>query len=335
MPASACNIPSIAQAYSVNVTVVPRKPLSYLTIWPAGQPRPLVSTLNSFDGRIVANAAIVPAGLSGAISVFATDDTDVLADINGYFVPAATAGALQFLPVKPCRAADTRTAGPTISANTSRSFNIAASGCGVPGNAAAFSLNITAVPQGPLQYLTAWPTGFNQPNVSTLNSFAGTVVANAALVPAGSGGSVSIYVTDKTDVILDVNGYFGQPASGMQFYAIPPCRVMDTRNPLGPLGGPSLGAAVVRNIPVVDSSCAVPSNAQAYSMNATVVPHESLQYLTLWGTNQAQPNVSTLNSFTGAVVANAAIVPTTSGSINAFVTNFTDLILDSNGYFAP
>src|ERR1019366_5673329 len=58
-----CNIPATASAYSLNVSVVPLGPLRYLTMWPAGVDlRPLVSTLNSVDGRIKASAAIVPAG---------------------------------------------------------------------------------------------------------------------------------------------------------------------------------------------------------------------------------------------------------------------------------
>jgi hypothetical protein len=74
-------------AYSLNVTVVPDGPLFYLTAWPTGSAQPLVSTLNSFDGSVVANAAVVPAGTNGAISVFATNPTHVILDINGYFAP--------------------------------------------------------------------------------------------------------------------------------------------------------------------------------------------------------------------------------------------------------
>ena len=44
IPQSACGIPDTALAYSLNVTVVPQGPLSYLTLWPTGQARPLVST---------------------------------------------------------------------------------------------------------------------------------------------------------------------------------------------------------------------------------------------------------------------------------------------------
>ena len=44
--------------------------------------------MNSLDGRVKANAAIVPAGASGAVSVYVTDTTDVVLDIDGYFAPA-------------------------------------------------------------------------------------------------------------------------------------------------------------------------------------------------------------------------------------------------------
>jgi hypothetical protein len=67
---------------------------------------------------------------------------------------------------------------------------------------------VTVVPDGVLYYVTAWPAGSSQPLVSTLNSFDGSVVANAAIVPAGTNGAISIYVTNPTQVILDINGYF-------------------------------------------------------------------------------------------------------------------------------
>jgi hypothetical protein len=95
-----------------------------------------------------------------------------------------------------------------MAANSTRSFAIPASGCFVPSTAAAHSVNITVVPDAALGYLSAWPTGAAQPYVSTLNSWDGSVVANAAIVPAGTTGAISIYVTDPTHVILDIDGYF-------------------------------------------------------------------------------------------------------------------------------
>ena len=68
-----------------------------MTVWPTGQTRPLVSTLNDVPGTIIANAAIVPAGTSGDVSVYPSNDTDVIIDINGYFAPAGPGGLSLYL----------------------------------------------------------------------------------------------------------------------------------------------------------------------------------------------------------------------------------------------
>jgi hypothetical protein len=333
IPAGACSIPSTAAAYSLNVTVVPDAQLGYLSVWPSGQSQPLVSTLNSLDGRIKANAAIVPAGANGAVSVYVTDRTQVILDIDGYFVPAGTS-TLAFYPLTPCRVADTRNAtsalgGPYIRGGTGRAFAILSSFCSIPPTAAAYSLNFTAVPHGSLGYLTVWPTGQLQPLVSTLNALTGGITANAAIVPAGSGGKISVYASNDTDLVMDVNGYFAPPATGgLSLYTLTPCRVLDTRTSMGQFGG-------ILAVNVTGSGCGVPTTAQAYVVNATVVPAGSLGYLTLWPNGQSQPLVSTLNALDGAIISNMAIVPTANGSIDAYSINQTQLILDISGYFAP
>jgi hypothetical protein len=89
-----CPIYPLAQAYSLNVTVVPPAPLGYLTVWPTGQSRPVVSTLNALQGQIVANAAIVPAGTpNGSIDVYASNNTELVIDINGYYAAPMDLGA--------------------------------------------------------------------------------------------------------------------------------------------------------------------------------------------------------------------------------------------------
>jgi len=132
-----------------------------------------------------------------------TDATDVIIDINGYFAPPGTTGALNFYPLTPCRVADTRSYGgitgafgpPTMSGNTARDFPMLSSSCSIPGTAQAYSLNMTVSPPGPLGYLTAWPAGNAFPTVSTLNAPAGGLVANAAIVPAGTGGDIDVFVS--------------------------------------------------------------------------------------------------------------------------------------------
>jgi Bacterial Ig-like domain (group 3)/FG-GAP-like repeat len=332
VPQSACGIPSTAAAFSLNITVVPDKSLGYLTMWPAGQAQPAVSTLNS-DGRVKANAAIVPAGTNGGVSLYASDATQAILDIDGYFVPAGTASALQFYPVAPCRIADTRNpagadGGPSINGNTSRSFPVEGV-CNIPSSAEAYSLNVTAVPHSSLGYLTVWPAGESQPGSSTLNATTGAVTANAAIVPAGSNGEVSVYASDAIDVILDVNGYFAAPsANGLSLYTVTPCRVVDTRNDAGAFTGTLL-------VDVETSACAPSSTAKAYVLNATAVPSGSLGYISLWPAGESQPGVSTLNASDGAVTSNMAIVPTQNGSIDAYAASPANLILDISSYFAP
>jgi hypothetical protein len=335
IPVSPCGIPPTAQAYALNVTVVPTGSLRFVTVWPSGQPQPVVSTLNSYDGRIKSNAAIMPAGTNGAITVFATDNTHVILDITGYFAPGTDTSGLAFYPLTPCRIADTREAAgplgaPSMQASEIRRFPILSSSCNVPSVAQAYSLTFTVVPKGPLSFLTAWPSGKSQPNVSTLNAPTATVVANAAIIPAGTNGDVSVFTTNDTDVIIDINGYFAPPAQGgLSLYALTPCRVMDTRTMAGT--APLTGRL---DVAVAGGSCAVPS-AQAYVFNTTVVPSGSLIYLSLWPAGELSPVVSTLNAVDAAVTSNMAIVPAASDSISVYTSNPSHVILDAFGYFAP
>jgi hypothetical protein len=337
LPAGPCGIPANAQAYSLNVTVVPDGPLGYLTVWPTGQSQPQVSTLNSPEGEVQANAAIVAAGTGGAISVYATDATDLVLDINGYFVPNTVPNALGFYPMTPCRLVDTRPGAPStiitgeLIGGTSTTLPILSSTCDVPATAQAYSLNLTLVPPGPVAYLTVYPTGESLPGVSTLNDPTGTVLANAAIAPAGTAGSIEAFVTQTTNLVVDINGYFAPVGEGaLSLYAMPPCRVLDSRNPPG---APLFVGAL--NVNVIGSGCGGTSAAQAYVFNATVVPQGSLGYLTLWPQESVQPVVSTLNAYDGGVTSNMAIVPTSNTEISAYATNDTYLILDMFGYFAP
>ncbi|HTD43587.1 MAG TPA: SBBP repeat-containing protein [Bryobacteraceae bacterium] len=337
VPNGACGIPSNATAYSLNVAVVPRGPLGFLTLWPSGQSQPLAATLNSVDGRVKSNAAIVPAGSSGAVSVFATDTTDVVLDINGYFVAGSNPTALAFYPLTPCRVADTRNAttplgGPSLAAQSTRSFPIPASSCGLPANAQAYSLNFAAIPKGlSLAFLTAWPVGQQQPLVASLNDATGTVLSNAVIVPAGFLGAVNVFATDATDLVIDINGYFApQGPGGLSLYTVTPCRVLDSRLPAG-----SPPISTTRDVNVTAASCGVPVTAQAFVFNATVVPPGPLGYITMWPQGQTQPLAATLNAYDGAVTNNMAIVPTTTGSVSVFPSAPTHLVLDIFGYFAP
>ena len=249
----------------------------------------------------------------------------------------ANIGPLQFVAVSPCRLVDTRP-NPVEGYSGLDLSGIGSCGANLPPTAAAYSLNITAIPVGPLGYLEIFPwagTGY----ASTLNSPDGRIKADAVIVAAGTAGALGVYSTDPTNVVIDLNGYFlPVTQSTLAFYPVTECRVFDTRNPNGPLGGPYLAGGIERDFPVLAGNCNIPSSAQAYSMNFTVVPYdgEALSYLTLWGKSYPQPGTSTLNNPTATIVANAAIVQAgINGEIAVYPSNDTQLIGDINGYFAP
>jgi len=267
---------------------------------------------------------------------------------------AVVPAPLQFYPVTPCRVADTRSGygftgafgPPTMYSGQTRTFPITQSGCLIPTSAVAYSLNITAMPSGgSLGWLEAWPAGLPQPGVLALAT-AGSVGSTAAIVAAGllanptnpNSGGVSLYVSNYSDVIIDINGYFAPPSSGLTFYPLAPCRVADTRGQTGTFSGPSLGAGSTRSFPIPQSSCSVPSNAVAYSVNVTAVPASGyLNYLTAWATGNPQPITSLLNIWNTniGIAGNAAIVEAgTNGGVSFFASDSTDVVVDINGYFA-
>ena len=119
--------------------------------------------------------------------------------------------------------------------------------------------------------------GPNQPTVSTLNNGTATTVANAAIVHAGTLGGISVYASNSSQLIVDLDGYFAAPASaGLSLYPTAPCRVIDTRQNGGqPFQGE-------KTVDVVGQRLRAAQRRQAYVLNATVVPPGPMHYLTLW-----------------------------------------------------
>jgi len=51
-------------------------------------------------------------------------------------------------------------------------------------------------------------------------------------VAGGTSGSVNVYVSNNTEVVIDINGYYAaanSSANPMSLYSLTPCRVLDTR----------------------------------------------------------------------------------------------------------
>lgn len=125
-------------------------------------------------------------------------------------------------------------------------------------------------------------------------------------------------------------------AAGSAFYTVSPCRIVDTRGPAGPLGGPALGSGQVRALAVA-GRCGVSSSAEAVAVNITVVLPAGGGHLTVGPTGAPAPSTSTINFRAGQVRANNAVLPLgAAGGLTVFsgVAGEAHFILDVAGYFA-
>jgi hypothetical protein len=79
--------------------------------------------------------------------VFATNDTDLVIDIDGYFAPPAS-GGLSLYNLSPCRVLDTRNPSGAPPFSGTLGVNVAGSPCAPSGNAQAYIFSATVVPTG-------------------------------------------------------------------------------------------------------------------------------------------------------------------------------------------
>jgi PKD repeat protein len=125
-------------------------------------------------------------------------------------------------------------------------------------------------------------------------------------------------------------------ASGLRFHTLSPCRVVDTRGPAGPLGGPALGAGADRPF-AVRSACGIPATAQALAVNVTITGATAAGNLRLHPGGTAVPATSTINYEAGRIRANNAVVAlSASGEVAVYAgqaAGSVHFILDVAGYF--
>jgi hypothetical protein len=201
--------PAGAIAVVLNVTVTGPAGPGYITVWPAGVARPVVSNLNYVGGQTRANQVTVKVGAGGAVNVFAQTAADVVVDIMGWYAGGATTAG-GFVPLDPVRIMDSRTNFGDASYDPSTDSVILHIGGAnnVPANAGAVSLNITAVFPTREGYLTVFPDGTARPLSSNLNFVADDVVPNAVTVGLGAEFGIELYSPAFLDVLADLGGYF-------------------------------------------------------------------------------------------------------------------------------
>ncbi len=208
--------PTGVDSVVVNVTETEATASSFLTVWPAGAPRPLASNLNMVTGDTHPNSVIAKVGAGGRISIYnLTGFTQVVVDVQGWFADGGVHG------IVPVRALDTREpmqAGcPGAAAlPPTQKLDVKVTGIGgVPDTAVgSVALNITVTDPTAASFLTVWPKGTPRPLASNLNMVAGQSVPNLVIAQVGVDGYVSIYNnTGATHVVVDVMAWFDGAAA--------------------------------------------------------------------------------------------------------------------------
>ena len=202
------------QAAVLNVAVTNTTAVSFLTVYPTGEPRPNASNLNWAPNDTVSNRMMTKLGADGRVTIFnSSGSTDVIVDVGGWYTDGSQVGRLgTYVPLVPARILDTRLGiggitGP-VPANGTVQVQVTGQG-GVPATGVrAVILNATVVGPAGMGYLTIFPTGAPQPNASDLNYAPGETRANLVVVRVGTGGRVSLFTSAATHVLFDVAGWF-------------------------------------------------------------------------------------------------------------------------------
>ena len=199
---------------------------------------------------------------------------------------------------------------------------------GVPADARAVTVNLTVTSPRAAGYLAAFACGTDRPATSNLNFVAGQTVAVSAIVNVGSGGRICVYNSQRTQVIVDVQGYFGPSSS---YVTVPPARLQDTRGAAGSTLHP---AATALAVPVVGVA-GVPADSVAVALNVTITDIAVAGYASVYPCDAPQPvPIALVNFAAGNTIANFAVVkPAADGTVCISTNVPASIVVDAFGYF--
>lgn len=129
-------------------------------------------------------------------------------------------------------------------------------------------------------------------------------------------------------------GVVPPPENPASLYIINPCRIIDTRGPIGPLGGPALANGATRDVQVT-GNCGIPVGAKSVVANLTALSPSTAGFLSAYPAGVTWPGNSTVNYRTGKTRANSAIIVLASdGRMTIRNIGATQhFIVDVTGYF--
>ena len=333
------NVPSGSSAVVLNMTITGPADVGFVTVFPTGVAQPVASSINvDGAGQTIANLVTVPIGAGGSVDVYSQMQTDLVADVQGYYVPAAAAQAGRFMPVTPIRLLDTRQPGSShygaLAPNEAITVNIAGL-AGLPADAAAAALKVTVTDSTAGGFWTVYPTGSARPIASNINvDSPGSTIANQVLARLSSGKTM-VYSQSGGQVIIDLVGWFtgstAQSSDTGLFVPVTPARLLDSRvAPYGALPGRSQTAEVA-----VANRYGVPaSGVGAVVVNATISQAVGAGYFSLWPARTYRPMASSLNAtHAGQTIANHVIVPVSAAGFSFYTEAGAHLIADIAGWY--
>jgi hypothetical protein len=271
--------------------------------------------------RDVSTIAIVAAGLLVAASIVAAPADPPAAN-------AAPANTGRYVTLQPCRLVDTRTQpGARLAGGQTMTVQVS-DRCAAPAGSTAAVLSVTAVDTATAGFVTVWPSDQPQPLASTITwSRKGEVRANGAIIQLSAGGSVSIFSSSATDIVVDVSGVFvsATAASAGRFVPLTPVRLLDTRATARPPAASSVTIARPDGVPV---------DATAMAVSITTTESSGPGYFSAYPSGSTRPDASVLNTtVAGQTVAAAAIVPISQAGLAVYTQSGDHVIVDVFGYF--
>lgn len=338
--AGRAGVPSDAASVVLNVTVTEATGAGFITVYPCGAGQPTASSLNYITNQTVPNMVISKLGAGGLICLFNTSPTQLIADVAGYF-PGED--AFTALPA-PARLLDTRPGGSTIDGVFSGE-GIRPTGsvqvlpvtgrAGVPSGVSTVVLNVTVDGPQLAGFITVYPCDASLPTASNLNYVAGRTVPNAVISKLSTAGTVCLFASAATHLIVDVAGYFADTTVLVPLGA--PARLLDTRS-----GGATIDGAFSGTGPrpatgtiqlTVTGRAGIPADASAVVLNVTVDQAQASGFITVYPTGEGRPNASNLNYVAAQTVPNAVIARLGSGgTLCLFSLGATHLVVDVAGY---
>lgn len=203
-------VPGGAAAVALNVTAVLPSDHGFIKVYPCGSPAAdQISTVNYAPASVRPNSVVTPLDDRGRICLTSHATTDVIVDLTGYFA----ADGLDFQPLLPMRVFDSRQRGAlnrltaAQPAGARAVLRIPVAGVrGVPGDARAVSVNVTATQSEGATHLTAFACD-RQPATSNVNLLPGQLAAaNGTFVPLSDDGAICVFTYNPSHVIVDING---------------------------------------------------------------------------------------------------------------------------------